>query len=272
MRQHDGERHAPFFRPFAHHGETVDDRHVLGMRRRGDGAFHLAVTRMLQDGGRELQVHQHHVDPRRLHALGAGADQFRRVGRIDVVQQIVGADLPDDEIGMIGDHVGVDPLERRARDLAADAAIEDADLHVGESRSQELRQPAGIGFVGPRRAGAVGRGRAEGDDGQGPALGEALRHVRQLHVQRRDVAAGGAMIDVGLGVALAGRQQQQHHGDKADHGDRHDRILAPQLGRARLLQFLVHANGRRNRSRPPSFLPDTGKSLRPIPPACLSAR
>jgi len=70
-----------------------------------------------------LRIDEHDRHAPGLRRCDAGGQVGAERLGIDAVDRVVGADLPDDEIGMSGDHVGVDPLERRARDLAADIRL-----------------------------------------------------------------------------------------------------------------------------------------------------
>ena len=51
-------------------------------------------------------------------------------GRVGMAHRAVGADLPDDQLRMDGDRVGVEPGQFLGRVLAADAAVDDRELRA----------------------------------------------------------------------------------------------------------------------------------------------
>ena len=77
----------------------------------------------------------------------------------------IGAELPEHEIGLGGDHRAVEALEHVGDFFAVDAAIDHGD-RAGREMLRELDlQPARIARGRRARAGARGRRRTDGDDG-----------------------------------------------------------------------------------------------------------
>ena len=81
-----------------------------------------------------------------------------------VAQHRIGAELPQHQVGLGGDHGLVEAPEHVADDLAADAAIEHLDRVRGKAPLQFGLEPAGVIRRARAGAGARGRGRADGDD------------------------------------------------------------------------------------------------------------
>ena len=110
-------------------------------------------------------------------ADGAGGFVEGRRWRIQVraLPDGIRSDLPDHQIGLLGDDVGIEPLKLDRRFLAADSLVDHGDLSVRifvlKKRQQPLRIGRDIAFARRRR-------RADRDD-LGLSSGEALRKVGQ---------------------------------------------------------------------------------------------
>ena len=104
---------------------------------------------------------------------------FAVVAGIEVAQHGVGADLPDHQIGLGVDDLGLQPLHHFRRVLAALAANDDADVGRRILPAQLRRQPAGIGEFGRADAVAGRRRRTEGDDHDRLPRRELARDMRQ---------------------------------------------------------------------------------------------
>ena len=74
-----------------------------------DQLLHLGIGGPLDDPGRILQVHQHDVGAALLQQSDAAPQQHLVDLDIVAAQHAIGADLPDHEIGMFGDHVALQP-------------------------------------------------------------------------------------------------------------------------------------------------------------------
>jgi len=224
---------------------------------------------VLENGRSVLDVHHHDVDAGMLHARDALAQDVRRRKRIDIAQYVVGADLPDDEIGMRGDDVGFDALRGRRRGLAADAAVEHLDPHAGKAQRQHLRQAARIGLVRARGAGAVGRRRAEGDNGQRTAARQRPGDMRQAQSDGGDILAEGTLIHGGSRAMAGRRDEQKGQGNDEHQHNRDERMLPTQQRRARRPGF--QATERHDRWRRPSARRGIGRFPRPAQLAGRSA-
>ena len=80
------------------------------------------------------------------------ADVGAAIGHFVIADERIGAELPQDEIGLVGDHRLVKALEHVGHFLAADAAIEHGNLMRREMPLEFGGQPARIGRR--RRTGA----------------------------------------------------------------------------------------------------------------------
>ena len=106
---------------------------------------------------RILRIDQHEIGAGRLNARDAVFDELGGLGRIEIAQHRVGADLPDHQVRMHVDHRGLQPLHHFGRVLAALAAIDHGDVGGRILPVQLRRQPVGI--VEFRRGRAVAGGR-----------------------------------------------------------------------------------------------------------------
>ena len=121
-----------------------------------------------------------------------------------VAQHRIGADLPENQIGMRGDDGGVEAGQHLVGLLAVDAAIEHRDVAPREALRKLGRKAARIACR-RRVAPAPGcRGRADRNDRQWLAARQAPRGVpeRMVEVRKRRQAAP----HVGAGPAVAGAQ------------------------------------------------------------------
>ena len=96
-----------------------------------------------------------------------------------MAQHRVGAELPEHQVGLLGDDGAVEALKHVADLLAADAAVEHGDRLRGEGMPQFGFEPARI--IRRLRAGACacGRRRPDGDDGDRFMARQLARDMRE---------------------------------------------------------------------------------------------
>ena len=143
--------------PVAHDRVAAEHRDVGGLRNVLQHADHGGGVGALHHGRRILRVHQDHVDAGRLEAGEALAHQVGLFRHAFLVDDGVGADLPEDEIGTLCEHAAVEAREHFPGVLAAHAAIDDLDPHVGILLAQLDLEPAGIAVGARGGADALGR-------------------------------------------------------------------------------------------------------------------
>ena len=83
---------------------------------------------------RILGIDQHDVAARRLDVRNAVLDELCGLGRIEIAQHRIGADLPDHEIRLLVDHGPLQPLHHFRRILAAAPALTTVMSAVGYCR------------------------------------------------------------------------------------------------------------------------------------------
>ncbi len=86
-----------------------------------------------QHSGRALVVHQNNVNSGFDQAIHALLDHAVEFGRVGMAHRAVGSDLPDDQLRMNGDHVGVEAGQFLGRVLSADSSINDRELSAGSA-------------------------------------------------------------------------------------------------------------------------------------------
>ena len=117
--------------------------------------------------------------------LQAGEDGIKAGlggGGVEAAQRIIGAQLDDDNIGIVGQHP-IEPGEAAGHGVAGDAAIDDRGVDAGP-----LQRPAELGrepIVG-RQSIAGGQAIAEGQDLQGPAARRGKRRRGKMKQQRAE--------------------------------------------------------------------------------------
>ena len=137
----------------AERGYLVEQRDHLA------GALRLGVDRR-----RVLRIDQHEVRTAGLDAADAVLDHLGGLAGIEIAQHRIGPDLPDHEVRLGVDDLGLQPRHHLGCVFAALAAIQHRDVGVGIGALQLRRQPVRIGKFRRRRAIALGGGRAEGHD------------------------------------------------------------------------------------------------------------
>ena len=137
--------------------------------------------------------------------------------KLVIADDRIGAELPQHQVGLGGDHGGIETLEHVADFLAVGTAIEHGDRTVGEMLLELYGEPVRI--IRRRGAGARAgsRRRTDGDDGDRLAGRELVRNARQRigepdQVERR-IACGRCRLG-------ARRQRQHQAGDERGDSDR----------------------------------------------------
>ena len=149
----------------------------------GDQRNHLVDVRFGDHSRRVLRIDQDDVRAGGLEASEALV-QKRGVRRYCFVpQHRVRARLPQHQIGLLGDHRGVETREHIGSFLAVDAAVQHRDLVSREMTGEFLRQPARIGGSGRARTRAEGRRGAERHDLDGLTAGKQPGHADQRHIK-----------------------------------------------------------------------------------------
>jgi hypothetical protein len=127
-----------------------------------------------------------------------GAGGFVEGGRILVraLPDRIGSDLPDHQIGLLGDDVGIEPLKLERRFLAANSAVDHGDLSVRILRLEKRQQPLRIGLD---TAVACRRRRADRDDlgSSSDALrkaGQAVLEWNRLNRNLGGIAVHGSPV------------------------------------------------------------------------------
>jgi hypothetical protein len=128
---------------------------------------------------RVLQVHEDHVGAARLEHAHALDHSIRETVGVAAPRHVIGAELPDDEVGAIGEDIALE-ARHAARDRLADVAAIDhlgacvraqsrkfAPHHLGISRARTQDPESGRG------------GGSNGDDAQRIAGFEPRRGTRQ---------------------------------------------------------------------------------------------
>ena len=116
---------------------------------------------------RVLRIDQHHIDAGLLENFNAFAHHFAGRGERMVAQHRVATDLPQDQVGLLADHVLLKSRQHVGADFAIDAVIDDGDFFVGETQPQFGLKTARIRSGWTARSRARGRGRTDRNDGDG---------------------------------------------------------------------------------------------------------
>src|SRR6516162_9880647 len=109
-----------------------------------DQPLHLCPSSTIEHPRRVLKVHPANVDPLLLHQADTKPDHLFIRGKIVAPEHGIGADLPDDQIGVLGDDISVETHQLLPDVLAADPMIDDLYLDVGKPVLQLLLEPAWI--------------------------------------------------------------------------------------------------------------------------------
>ncbi len=159
-----------FGRPGFHHREAGKDRNALGGADVGDDRDIRLEAREILDAEVELWVDEHDRHPPGLRRGDAGGKVGAKSVEVDADDGVVGADLPNDQVGRILGEKGKQTLEGRVAGFAADAGVDYVRLDAPVILQPRL-ELGGVGGVGARRADALGRGRADRQDAQRSAVG-----------------------------------------------------------------------------------------------------
>jgi hypothetical protein len=109
-----------------------------------DHPLHLVPSGSRENPGGVLQVHQDQIDPFFLHLVHPAPDQLLVSIEAVAPEDGVGPHLPDHKLGMLGNDVFGQAVDLLSDVLAADPAIEHADLDVWEAVLQLLLKAAWI--------------------------------------------------------------------------------------------------------------------------------
>ena len=191
----------------------------------------LVLLRRRQHGRRILEVHQDDVGLRFVaqldQSIADGRDGFvkRRRRRIQVraLPDGIRADLPDHQIGLLGDDVGIESLKLDRRFLAADSLVDQGDPGVRIFGLKQRQQPLRIGLD----LTFTGRGRRADRDNLGPSSGEALRKVGQAILERDRLNRDPRGIAVHGSPVCCSRNNVEWNNNSAPERDRLDRARAP---------------------------------------------
>ncbi len=248
---------------------AAHQRHLLLGRHGADRLDDPVVIDVGGHAGGVDRIDQHHVDPVRADPGHGLAERAREGVGIDPGDGVVGADLPDHEIGLGLRHHGAQALGRPGGDLSRQAAM--VDRHVG------LRQRPFQGGFELGRVGGRGARRGTAADRQDPertVLAERGPDRAQLghgvELRARDPAflrQAGLVTDARVGRLLRSRPRHQCPQDQrgqrpAGHGDArapHDRARDD-------LVRLRHSTNHAVNPRPTRPLPATSISTSTPPP------
>ena len=137
-----------------HDREAAKDVDLGAVGGRGDQLDHSLRFRLGDHFGSKLRIDQQHVRSGVFDLLDALADQFADLFDRQIAQRCVSAELLDQQIGLLIDHVPPDTHEHLVGVLAVDATIENNDRYVGIKPVEFGREPGRIGRIGRARAGA----------------------------------------------------------------------------------------------------------------------
>lgn len=218
--------------PGAHGVEAVLDRiahaGALDGQKPGDlGQFDVLAPEVDPVLGQALRIDQQHIDISRVQDGLAARDVAHDVAPRTGAQHVVGADLPDDQIGFVGLDLGAQAVGGLEGRLAADPPVEDVDRHLGQARAQVVLEPGHKAQVAAAGAHALDAGRPDRQDVQaaeaahgGLAAVQAVAGQRQCggvdgtggRGRRRRLARAGqgrlrAGRSGGLGAGRPGDQQ-----------------------------------------------------------------
>ena len=126
-----------------HEGKAREQSDTLLPGRIGNDRLHRGVMRGRQHQRRVLQVHQDHVGAARLQQAYAARHALLQALCSSSPGDIVGAKLPDHEIGPVGQDIALETGHRAGDGIADTAAIDDFDGHAraqsGELAAHDLR-------------------------------------------------------------------------------------------------------------------------------------
>ena len=150
--------------PPAHHGEAVEqaDLFLLGDFRQQ--RHHVIGGRLRDHPRRELRIDENDVGADRLQPRNAFMQQRAAGIEWAVAQHRIGADLPEHQMRLLGNHPGLETGEHVDRLLAVDAAVEHGELLTGEMLAELDLKSARVGRSRRARTGAIGRRGADGHD------------------------------------------------------------------------------------------------------------
>jgi hypothetical protein len=150
--------------PVPHHREPVEHSHVRVVGHGTDGIHDGKVHGPRKHARRELRIHQHNVETRRLETSNPLTD--RGGISLDVPsapKHLIAACLPDDELRMVGQHVALKTREHLGGRLATDPFVDHGHREPRPPVAQLFGEQGGIGVRQIGSADALCRGGTDGD-------------------------------------------------------------------------------------------------------------
>ena len=144
-----------------------------------------------------------------------------------MLQGVVGARLPDDQIGRFGKHILGKAGDHFLDIVASDAPVADADVRMGEAQFQLGGQLGWIGLTGLGCAIALGGGRADGDHLERPMAVQRRHRPWQRPISQKDFGADAATAIV---HRLQGHRHGHHGGDGEGNGGESRDTPTPRAG------------------------------------------
>ena len=138
------ERNVIDFAPMLHHVEAREQVDVFPLCGRGDQFDHARHACLHDYLRRELRIDQHDVGTDGADLFEAIADRGVVVADLVIVDDRIGAELPQNEVRLSGYYGGIEALKHVADFFASDAAIDHGDRMVGEMLLKLARQPVRI--------------------------------------------------------------------------------------------------------------------------------
>lgn len=152
-------------------------------------AFDREIVLVARETCRVLQPDERDIDVVGLQPIDRGFDDLGELFRIDAGERVVGAELPEDEVGLVRRHLAADALRRGRRHFASGASIDDVDVDALEGELENVLDLNRVALDPGVVAEALGRGGADREDFERPMAAERLGEMRQRRV-RGDVARG----------------------------------------------------------------------------------